>query len=166
MTDLDFAIVDADNHYYDPDDLLQEICWRAYDRFPTFDSEKGKFRGWIFGIANNVLREALQDLRRRPPRASHGRGSSRPSLGNLPDDATTISKRVARDESLRQFIAELETLNEDERRLLVFRGLEGLSHQEVADLMGLSQEATEKRWQRLQKKIAGLAGAQLDLFTP
>jgi RNA polymerase sigma-70 factor, ECF subfamily len=138
--------------HLDPEDVVQEVCCRAFERFSTFDPERAVFRAWLFGIANNVLREALQSLRRR-------RGQERTALFDqstldaLPDDATSVSRRVSRDENLRRFAIEIEGLPEDERRLLIYRGLEGLKHAEVAKLLGISLEAAEKRWQRIVKKL-------------
>ena len=45
---------------------------------------------------------------------------------------------------------------QDERRLLQYRGLEGLEHQEVGALLGLSSDAAAKRWQRLRDRLRDL----------
>ena len=138
---------------FDAEDLVQEICFRAYDRFPTYDFDRASFRAWLFGIANNVLREHLVQLKRRAKR-SISRESDQPApLDSLPNETTSISRRVARDESLRRFILILESLETEEKRLLIYRGLEGLKHGEVAVLLNMSVDAAEKRWQRLVKKL-------------
>lgn len=137
----------------EPDDLVQEVCFRAFLRFSTYDASR-PFRGWLLGIANNVLREALVNLNRAP--VAQGRliaDSSHLLIREVIDDATSVSRRIARDEGLRTFLERLGKLTDDDRKLLVYRGLEGLSHSRVAELLEISASACEKRWQRLVTQL-------------
>ena len=47
----------------------------------------------------------------------------------------------------------MDALPEDERQLLLFRGLEGLTHAEVATLLAVTPDAVAKRWQRLCDRL-------------
>lgn len=139
----------------DPEDVVQETLVRAYDRFGTFDPDRAPFRAWIFGIANNVLKELLTERARRPT------GSLTPQapgdvLDLLPADATSISRRASRSEEVQRLIAVIETLDADDQRLFAFRILEGLELAEIAAHFGVSSAAMEKRWQRLQPRLADL----------
>ncbi|HTE04849.1 MAG TPA: sigma-70 family RNA polymerase sigma factor [Planctomycetota bacterium] len=136
----------------DPEDLLQEVACRGYARFETWDERRGPFRAWIFGIARNVLRDAFRRLSHEPG----ARGAALPStelLASLPDMATAHTRAVARDEDVRRFVQRCTELPEEDQRLLMFRGLEGLSHAEVAALLSLSPDAVAKRWQRLCDRL-------------
>lgn len=137
----------------DAEDLLQEVCFRAYTRFGTYDSEKGPFRHWVFGIANNVLREALSEVRRRPEGHLDALSASRNAWNDVPDEATSVSRRIAHDETLRAFVGELRMLDNDERDLLIYRGLEGLSHAEVGEILGIESKTAQKRWERLLARL-------------
>jgi RNA polymerase sigma factor (sigma-70 family) len=140
----------------DPDDLLQEVAARAWAQFDRWDPARGVFRGWVFGIANNVLREALRQVASDRGR----RGSallSTDGWAQLPDTATAMSRAVLRDERLSNLLAHLEALPEEDRRLLIFRGLEGLPHDEVAEVLQLGPEAVAKRWQRLRARLRELS---------
>ncbi|MEM8714003.1 MAG: hypothetical protein AAGG01_23925, partial [Planctomycetota bacterium] len=44
-------------------------------------------------------------------------------------------------------------LPKDERRLVVYRGLEGRGHAEVGELVGLDASAAAKRWERLRDRL-------------
>ncbi len=136
----------------EPEDVLQEVACRAFEQIDRFDAAVGSFRSWAFGIARNVLREALRFLARHPTR----KGSDQLAtewIHQVPDPATSISRRVVRDESLRRVVERLARLPEDDRRLLLYRGLEGLEHGEVGRILGVTVEAAEKRWQRLRDRL-------------
>lgn len=136
---------------FEPEDLLQEVACRAYEQFERFDSAVASFRSWVFGIARNVLREALRFLARHPRKSSERLETGWTHL--LADPATSLSRRIARDETLRRVIARLGELSVDERRLLVYRGFEGLDHAEVGRILGVTVDAAEKRWQRLRDRL-------------
>jgi RNA polymerase sigma factor (sigma-70 family) len=139
--------------FVDIEDLVQEVCCRAYEKFDTFDPAKGEFRRWIFGVANNVLRETLAAAARPTAQAARLDVSSRDLLDQLPDDITSVGRRFSRDEELAKFVEKLDGLDDDDRKLLIYRGLEGLGHAEAADLLGISRDAAEKRWQRLVRRV-------------
>jgi RNA polymerase sigma-70 factor (ECF subfamily) len=135
----------------DAEDVLQEVTGHVYLSFARYDPAAGPFRAWLFGIARNVLRQAL---------ASLGAGRARrvvpdPALlAQVPDEATSIGTEIARDETVERLIAEIDALTAEERRLVILRGLEGLPHGEVAANLGIAVNAAEKRWQRLREKLA------------
>ncbi len=143
----------------DADDLVQEACVQAYRSFPTFDPERAPFRSWLFGVAHNVVQMLLRTTARR-----HARGDQAEPLASrahrVPDEATTISRRVARDEGLATFVRRLEELDDDERRLLMYRGLEGLSHRDVGRLLDVPEETAKKRWLRLRERLSTLPSAR------
>ena len=76
------------------------------------------------------------------------------ALANVPDDATAISRRVARTEGLDLLREWIEGLDEQDRTLALWCGLEGLPHQLVAERLQLEREAVSKRWQRLRRRLA------------
>jgi len=136
----------------DPEDLTQEVACRAWAAFPRWDADQGAFRGWAFGIARNVLREALRRLATEP----RGNGPALLTTGELvalPDTATAMTRAVARDEALNSLLVRVDALPDEERRLVMFRGLEGMSHGECAVLLAISPEAVAKRWQRVCGKL-------------
>lgn len=144
-------------HVLDADDLVQEVLVQAYRSFATFDPARGSFRGWTFGVAAHVAQGLLRHLARA---TAHGGGRALQALASradsLPEDATTISRRVARDEGMRRFLARVLELEDDDRRLLVHRGIEGLKYAEVAAILGWNTELAKKRWQRLRERLRAM----------
>lgn len=144
----------------DAEDIVQEVCCRAWAGYAGFDALRAPFREWVFGIARNVMKEALVALGRpdlKPALMGGGGGSTASGLSALPDELTSLSRRAARDEELARFVNQAAGLPEEDRRLLLYRGVEGLSHAEVAERLGISCEAAEKRWERLRARLAAWA---------
>lgn len=138
----------------DPEDVLQEIAFRAWTRFGTWDAQRGSFRNWVFGIARNVLHEILRGLAgATSPRGAEALTTGR--MAALPDSATGVTRGVARDEGLLRLLKDVDQMPDDERRLIELRGLEGLTHAEVADLLETTPDAIAKRWQRLCEGLRG-----------
>jgi RNA polymerase sigma factor (sigma-70 family) len=139
----------------DPDDVVQEAWIRAYRSFDSYDEAKGSFRAWLFKVAKHSLLDMIRHARVR--RSTDGRmaaDASDPHLSRLVDDVTSVSRRLARDESLQAFLRRIRLLPEEERLLLVHCGLEGMQVKEAADRIGLSLAAAGKRWQRLRARLA------------
>lgn len=136
-----------------PEDVVQEVWCRAWKIFDKFDPENGSFRYWIFRVAKNVLYEALRTLK-DPSAVPGGGGATRAIvLDGVPDDATQITMRVARDESLGKCADWIRTLSEEDRKLVVHCGLEGLTYIETAERLAIGVEAVAKRWQRLRERL-------------
>lgn len=140
----------------DPGDLVQEVWLRAWRRIDDFDHERVPFRFWVFRIAKNVLLEASRQSRRPDQlgriRASGEDGEADP-LARVADSITAVSRRVSRDEELGRFREAVAALPEDERKLVLHCGLEGLPLREVGERLGISEEAAGKRWQRLRARL-------------
>lgn len=141
--------------WIDPGDVVQEVWCRAWKVFASFDPQNVTFRYWVFRVAKNVLLEAFRKLE-NPTYRTRSRDAATSGafdLVEVPDSATAISRRVAREESLKLFATWVQSLDEDDRMLLVHHGLEGLSQAEVADRLQLGREAVAKRWQRLMARV-------------
>lgn len=140
-----------------PEDVVQEVACRAWSSFGRWDEKEGPFRGWVFGIANNVLREFLRRMAsERPPSSdpdASGLFHDTDRWQEVPDTATAISQAVVKDETLQAMLDHVDALPQEDRQLLILRGLEGLSHEEVAVILSASSDAVAKRWQRLRDRL-------------
>lgn len=140
----------------EPADLLGETWLRAVRSMNDFDVLRASFRAWLFGIAKKVLLRELRDHARRVTLAGPG-GVSAPGLAGglegVPEVVTSLSLRFQREESMARFLERVGGLAREDRELVVYCGLEGSSCREAATRMGLSEEATFKRWQRLRAEL-------------
>ncbi|MBI5363851.1 MAG: sigma-70 family RNA polymerase sigma factor [Planctomycetes bacterium] len=139
----------------DPQDVVQEVWCRAWKAFPAFDPNEQSFRLWVFRIGKNVMLEAFRKLQRSGPTAGNAGTSTRAfQLANVPDTATAVSRRVAKHEGLQKMIDWIAALDEEEKKLVVFCGLEGLSYSEVGERTQTHKDTIAKRWQTLRARLA------------
>ena len=128
----------------DRDDLAQEIITQLWRAFPRYD-ERFRFSTWMYRIALNV---AISAYRSDAVRARH----------LVPaDDAMLQVAAEAPDERLRELYARIQTLNEMDRALVILY-LDGHRHDEIAEVLGISESNVGTRLNRIKSRLrAGAA---------
>ncbi len=140
-------------------DIAQESFIRAYRALPKFRGESA-FYTWLYRIAVNTAKKALVDLKRDPLVTESARAganddddeTSRPEReltdGETPD-AVLASKEIAQAVN-----AAIEALSEDLRQAITLREIEGLSYEEIADMMNCPIGTVRSRIFRAREAIA------------
>jgi RNA polymerase sigma-70 factor (ECF subfamily) len=139
-------------------DIAQETFIRAYRAIPQFRGESA-FYTWLYRIAVNTAKKALVDLKRDPMIAEAAfagaddgdetsRVESELSHGETPE-AVMASKVVAATVN-----AAIEALSEDLRQAITLREIEGLSYEEIADVMNCPIGTVRSRIFRAREAIA------------
>jgi RNA polymerase sigma factor (sigma-70 family) len=116
---------------------------RAYRRRRRFDPRRGSGRAWVFGIAHNA---ALDELRRRRRSAALAADPEDAGATSPGDDAETTVRRAA----LRSAMKRLDLR---ERELIALRFFAGLSHAEIAEVLGISASNAGTRLHRAVDKL-------------
>ncbi len=120
------------------EDLLSETFLRIYRARATYREGNG-FKPWLLTIARNL---ALGELRRRGVQAR-----ARERLEREAESPWHVWE-PERDEARDRVRAALQTLPEDQRSALVLREYHELSYQEVARVLGCSEQAARARTYR------------------
>lgn len=140
-------------------DIAQETFIRAYRAIPQFRGDSA-FYTWLYRIAVNTAKKALMELKRDPlvtesARASREDEDDSPSRvenelsnGETPD-AVLASKQIA---SAVNFA--IEALSDDLRQAITLREIEGLSYEEIAELMNCPIGTVRSRIFRAREAIA------------
>src|SRR5687767_8788828 len=114
-------------------DVAQDVFLRLHRYLRSFDPDQD-FGAWLYRMVVNACHDAR---RRRPRHLSLDDERARGTVEDLrSNDDVEASAGALEDE--RVLSAALATLSEKERAALVLRDLEGLSTQEVADVLGSS----------------------------
>jgi len=146
------------------EDLEHEVAVAALAAAKRFDPERGGFRPWLFGVAHRVAAEGMRQLARG--RLLPGVAMSARQEAGILSELTSVSRRVHQDEALRMALDQLSSLSAEDRKLFIYRGLEGLSHADVAELSGDNAVSVAKKWQRLRDRLREIPAIRALLFDP
>jgi len=149
---------------HDAEDLLQELFVRLVRMIDQYEHE-GRFDGWLFRIATNLIRDRVRRSKRAAGhRAADGSGrESAGSLDELPDtSAAGPADAMERSERLDRLQAALGQLPEAEREVILLRHFSQMPFKEVADTMGTPIGTALARAHRGLAKLRELMGKQRD----
>jgi RNA polymerase sigma-70 factor (ECF subfamily) len=140
-------------------DIAQETFIRAYRAMPNFRGESA-FYTWLYRIAVNTAKKSLMDLKRDPlvtetalaSRDDEGDETSR--VENELTDGETPEAVLASKEIAQAVNAAIEALSEDLRQAITLREIEGLSYEEIADVMNCPIGTVRSRIFRAREAIA------------
>jgi RNA polymerase sigma-70 factor (ECF subfamily) len=126
----------------DVEETAQDVFVQAWRNLPRFRGEAAAFT-WLYRIAVNAALMRLRRKRVPTEELSDAEPAAEPSP----------AARAATSE-LREFLlARVRALPFEYRTPLVLRDLEGLSNQEVADVLGISVAAAKSRIHRARMQI-------------
>ena len=153
----------------DPDlvqDVAQETFIRAYRALPQFRGESA-FYTWLYRIAINTAKKALVEMRRDPlimegALAGSGDAEETSRLENELSDAETPEGLLASKEIAAAVNAAIDALSDDLRQAIVLREIEGLSYEEIADVMNCPIGTVRSRIFRARDAIAARLRPLLD----
>jgi RNA polymerase sigma-70 factor (ECF subfamily) len=140
-------------------DIAQETFIRAYRAMPQFRGDSA-FYTWLYRIAVNTAKKALVDLKRDPLVTESARAGA-----NDDDDETSRVERELTDgetpeallasKQIAQAVnAAMEALSNDLRQAITLREIEGLSYEEIAELMNCPIGTVRSRIFRAREAIA------------
>lgn len=127
------------------EDLSQDVWIRAFDRLDQFRGDSG-FGTWIHRIARNM---ALSRLRRRKQRPDV-EGEASPGESSPPPEDAVINRRMLEEA--------LERLPPGYRQVLVLHDVEGLTHEEVADELGVAVGTSKSQLHKARARMREFLG--------
>ncbi|WP_421218097.1 RNA polymerase sigma factor RpoE [Aeromonas enteropelogenes] len=141
------------NNPGDVPDVAQEAFIKAYRALPTFRGESA-FYTWLYRIAVNTAKNYLTSQGRRPP-SSDVEADEAESYGGgeALQEVSTPENLALTDEIKRTVFAAIEVLPEDLRTAITLRELEGLSYEEIAEIMDCPVGTVRSRIFRAREAI-------------
>jgi RNA polymerase sigma-70 factor, ECF subfamily len=139
-------------------DIAQETFIRAYRAIPQFRGESA-FYTWLYRIAVNTAKKALVELKRDPlvtesARASREEDDEPSRAENELTDGETPESVLASKQVASTVNSAIEALSEDLRQAITLREIEGLSYEEIAELMNCPIGTVRSRIFRAREAIA------------
>ena len=137
----------------DAADMAQETFIKAYNSIASFKGDS-RFSVWLYRIVTNVSVDFLRSRARRPVS----------SLTVENDEGETVELEIADEELSPERLMEvkltsqavrrgLEKLPEDYRRILLLREIQGLSYDEIAQVLNVEIGTVKSRIFRARKKL-------------
>ena len=143
-------------------DATQDAFLKAYRALD--DYRGGSFKAWLLRIVTNTCYDVLRARRRRPT-------SSLDDLSVAPEHAWQLvngqagpEDKVLQQELGRVIQAAITTLPPDQRAAVVLSDIQGLSYQELAEIMGVSLGTVKSRLSRARAKLRGQLLQQQELL--
>ncbi|KPM81941.1 RNA polymerase sigma factor RpoE [Cobetia sp. UCD-24C] len=141
-------------------DVAQEAFIKAYRALPNFRAESA-FYTWMYRIAINTAKNHLVSRGRRPPGTDMDIGDAEvvDQSGRL-SDIETPEAAMARDELEKVVFEAIEKLPEDLRTAITLREFDGLSYEDIAEVMqcpvGTVRSRIFRAREAVDKAIQGL----------
>jgi RNA polymerase sigma-70 factor (ECF subfamily) len=135
------------------EDLTQEAMVRAFQSFHRYRREL-PFANWLYRIIVNLH---IDELRRRP-KVWIDSVDDTPGLSDLPDLNSDPSELVLSQEIDTRLQQALNALPKDFRTAVVLCDIEGLSYEEIAEVMRCSIGTVRSRIHRGRNQLRGFLG--------
>ena len=124
-------------------DVCQETFLRAYRALPGFRGQ-AKFSSWLYRITLNLCRDWVR-RERRTPIVQPPEDVDLMELAAEREPSESIEDRVARRDLSRAVERAMALLPEEQRTAIVLKEYQGLTFQEIADLLGCPLSTVKTR---------------------
>jgi len=122
------------------EDITQDVFIKVWNKRAYYDKKKGGLRTWIFTIAVNTLRDHFRSQKRRP------------TVEELKEDTADEQEQYP-DKEVALVFSELKFLSEKDQNLLILRYVDGLSLEEIGDVMKMKYTAVKVAIHRAVQKL-------------
>lgn len=148
----------------DARDAAQDVFIRVYQALPAFKWDAA-FSTWLYRIATNVCYDELKRRRRYPLAFSElsEPGEDDSTLDHAASSDTT-EELLLRREQQRTLEEAIATLPEHFRLVLVLYDLQGLSYQEIAEILRQNLGTVKSRLNRARHLLREKLATQRELF--
>ena len=116
------------------EDLTEEVFVRAWEALPSYEVRKYPFKSWLYRIAHNLVIDHRR--KQQPVTVDDEILHSIASPIHMPEDL------VVSLQDTEALLRAVRMLDEEEQQVVILRFVEGLSHKEVAEIIGKSEEAS------------------------
>jgi RNA polymerase sigma-70 factor (ECF subfamily) len=137
------------------EDVTQEAFIKAYRALPTFRGESA-FYTWLYRIGINTAKNYLLALKRRAPTSTTFDAEEAEGFeeAGLLQEVSTPENELMSKQVVEVVNSSLQQLPDDLRTALTLREIEGLSYEEIADVMNCPIGTVRSRIFRAREAIA------------
>lgn len=137
------------HHKQTAEDLTSLTFTKALQHINDFRSDKGSFASWLYQIARNTVTDHFRQAR---PTSDIEDAWGLSSKDDIERDVDTRQK-------LDQVNKYLKGLPAQQRDIVIMRVWDGLSHREIAEIMGITEANSKVIYSRTLAKLNQAVGA-------
>lgn len=115
-------------------DVLQQSLYKILDKITTFDASKGHIKSWISTIA---IRTSLNHLQKRRLETI--------DIEDVYETEVQLNPTVLEQLSMQELYKLIHTLPDKYREVFNLAVIDGYSHQEIGDLLGIESASSRTR---------------------
>jgi RNA polymerase sigma-70 factor (ECF subfamily) len=130
------------------DDLVQETFMKIQENLDSVRDPE-KISSWIFRIAYHLCQDHFRVMKKSSSQEEIHEG-----LVNIQE--TPVQKKMEQGEMSQCVRDKLNLLPEAQRSVILFADVMDFSHQEIADILGLTVENVKVRLHRARKKLKAI----------
>lgn len=137
------------------EDVTSVVFMKALRAFGRYDPGRASPKTWLLRIARNAVTDHLRSLKRR--------GSLHVSLDRIPDlvaDIPSHEERVIKQERIQRLLNGARSLRKADQEVLSLRYGAGLDNSEIADHLGISNNAVAVRVHRALKRLKAVVESE------
>ena len=151
-------------------DLTQEVFLRALRALPSFKGDC-KFSTWLYTIAKNTCLNHLRETKKRSEVEDYSLDEStepgEAGGGPEPSDPAADVARIVETRELQRVVDQtLALLTPEQRLLMTLRDFEGLSYEEIGEIMELSLVNVKSKLHRARLAFKAKFEPYLALINP
>ena len=143
-------------------DATQEAFIKAYRNLGQYRG--GSFKAWLLRIVTNVCYDQLRHSQRRPASSLEDLAVDEDYTAKLVDHAEEPAAYALRQELSRTIQAGISQLPAEQRIVLTLSDIEGLSYEEIAEVMDTSLGTVKSRLSRARAKLRDFLLQQQELL--
>ncbi len=132
------------------EDLAQEAFLRVFRKIDSYN-HTAKFSTWLYTIASNLAKDEFKYRSRHPAKSidwsSGGSGGTTRNVPQPKDDTTRSQpeRQVEKVEIRENVNRVLKELEENDREILILKDVQGLSYDEISQVLGLPMGTVKSR---------------------
>jgi RNA polymerase sigma-70 factor (ECF subfamily) len=127
----------------DARDVVQEAFLRAFRALPGFKGQ-AKFSSWLYRITLNLCRDWMR-RERRTPELQAPEGVDVIELAAEQGPVESVEDLVSRRDVSRRVARAMQALSEEQRTAIVLKEYQGLTFQEISELLGVPLSTVKTR---------------------
>lgn len=148
----------------DAEDTVQIVFLKAYTNLSKFE-EKSSLSTWLYRIGTNVCTDVLRKRKKETSTSLYAMSTDEEEYAlEIPDERENVEKKVLEHERKEALYQAINTLKPKQKQLIVLRDLEGLSYEEIAEILKMNTGTVKSGINRARKALLEKLQKNTELF--